>query len=132
MSSLPLTFEAIRENENSDKIGRRQCAADFFAAGARASRQECRLARYAQLGALEVNCRGRDLVVGDVLVVNLPAGATAQNMSVGEHRAKFAIALAARQRSLIVSMVLQTSFRRAREPLRIILSESKRSPRDLT
>lgn len=93
-----IDIEAIGKNENADKVGRRQRAADLLATCARAFRGRRRLAGDTQFGPIEANCGSRDLVVGDVAVVNLAAGATAKYVSAWKHRVEFAIAFAGRQR----------------------------------
>ena len=67
-------------------------------AGAGTFRRGRRFTGDAEFGRIEADCGGGDLVVGNVVVVYLPAGAAAENVSGRKHRAQFAIASAARQR----------------------------------
>ena len=93
-----IDVQAIRQNENADQVGCRQGAADRVAAGAGTFGRARRFASDAEAGRIEADCRGGDLVVVDVVVVDLPAGAAAENVSGRKHRAQFAITSAARKR----------------------------------
>ncbi len=90
--------QAIRQNKNSSKIGRRQSPAYRVAARMRMLRRRRRLAGETKPGRVEADGGGSDLVVGDVVVANLTASAATQYVRIREHRAQFVIARATGQR----------------------------------
>jgi hypothetical protein len=79
------------------KTPTRSDAANARPIASRTFRRRRRFAGDAQLGGIEANGGRRDLVVGDIDVANLPAGAAAENVRGRKHRAQLVITRTTRQ-----------------------------------